>query len=181
MKKSSLKIMAVLGCSLFAGHTVAESEAPTDNSGKLDFSMKAMHILGDAGNGYDPSEGSSYLIKLKYLTPGWHQAKLGVGFYNAGDLFNLTDFDAAADSDKRLARGMFVTDDGQEKSHMGEFYLNYTRENFTVNGGRQLYKTPLTTIAYSTMPNFHTAFGISSDAIPGFSLSLDQVTQMSFG
>ncbi|MCG8037567.1 MAG: hypothetical protein JAZ19_11075 [Candidatus Thiodiazotropha taylori] len=181
MKKSSLKIMAVLGCSLFAGQAVAESEAPTDNSGNLDFSLKAMHILGDAGNGYDPSEGSSYLIKLKYLTPSWHQAKLGVGFYNAGDLFNLTDFDAAADSDKRLARGMFVTDDGQEKSHMGEFYLNYTRDNFTVNGGRQLYKTPLTTLAYSTMPNFHTAFGVSSDALPGFSISLDQVTQMSFG
>ncbi|MET0044909.1 MAG: hypothetical protein ABW100_15480, partial [Candidatus Thiodiazotropha sp. 6PLUC3] len=159
----------------------AEDSTSTGDVGKLDFSLKAMHILGDAGNGYDPSEGSAYLIKLKYLTPSWKDLKLGVGFYNVGDLFNLTDFDAAADSDKRLARGMFVTDDGQEKSHMGEFYLNYTHEKFVVNGGRQLYKTPLTTITYSTMPNFHTAFGISTSAIPKLKLSLDQVTQISFG
>ncbi|MES9859526.1 MAG: OprD family outer membrane porin [Candidatus Thiodiazotropha sp. LLP2] len=182
MKIKKVCLVMLAGGSIFFGQAVtAKEEAVAGDMGKLDFNLKAMHILGDAGNGYDPSEGSAYMIKLKYLTPSWKDLKVGVGFYNVGDLFNLTDFDAAGDSDKRLARGMFVTDDGQEKSHMGEFYLNYKHEKFVVNGGRQLYKTPLTTIAYSTMPNFHTAFGVSTSAIPNLKLSLDQITQMSFG
>ena len=182
MKTKRLRLAVAVGGVLFFGQAFADGQMKSDNSGKVNFNIKAMHILGDAGNGYDPSEGSSYLIKLKYLTPSWNSAKIGVGFYNAGDLFNLTDFDAAAaDSDKRLARGMFVTDDGQEKSLMGEFYVNYTHEKFDFNGGRQLFNTPLTNITYSTMPNFHTAFGVSTTAVPDFTLSLDQVTQMSFG
>jgi hypothetical protein len=64
---------------------------------------------------------------------------------------------------------------------MGEFYLNYAGEGFEINAGRQLYNTPLTDITYSTMPNFHTAFGISTTAVSGLKLSFDQVTQMSFG
>ena len=166
---------------MFLGQAFAEEQKQAANAGKVDFRLKAMHILGDAGNGYDPSEGSSYLLKLKYITPSWKNAKIGVGFYTAGDLFNLTDFDAAADSDKRLARGMFVTDDGQEKSLLGEFYVDYTHDDYVLKGGRQLYKTPLTTLAYSTMPNFHTAFGVTTTALPDFKLTLDQVTQMSFG
>jgi hypothetical protein len=44
-----------------------------------------------------------------------------------------------------------------------------------------MYATPLTTITYSTMPNFHTVFGINTTALSGFKLSFDQVTQMSLG
>ncbi len=96
---------------------------------------------------------------------------------------NMTDFDAmATDPDEdEVARGMFVTDDGSEKSLMGEFYLNYGGEGFEINAGRQLYDTPLTNIPYSTMPNFHTAFGISTTAVSDLKLSFDQITQMSFG
>ncbi len=151
------------------------------NSGQVSAELKAMTILDAADNGYDPSEGTAYLVKLKYETPSWNNAKFGLGFYNAGDLLNHTDFDKANDPDKRLARGMFVTDDGSEKSLMGEFYLKYDAGNFGINAGRQLYDTPLTNITYSTMPNFHTVFGINTTAVPGLKLSLDQVTQMSFG
>lgn len=162
-------------------HMSGEADHGTD-FGKVDFHVKSMHILGDDGNGYDPSEGTAYLVKLKYLTPSWNGAKLGIGFYNNGDLLNLTDFDkAASDPDKRLARGMFVNGTGEETSQMGELYVNYAAEKFEINAGRQIYKTPLTTISYSTMPNFHTAFGISTTALEGFKFSFDQVTQMSFG
>ena len=180
--KLKLLPLAIAGCIMAAPVTAADDKAAAANSGKVSAELKAMGIIGDDGNGYDPSEGTAYLVKLKYLTPSWKRAKLGIGFYNAGDLLNLTEFDeAAADPDKRLARGMFVTDDGSEKSLMGEFYVTYTGEGFAVNAGRQSYKTPLTTITYSTMPNFHTVYGISTTAIPDFKLSLDQVTQMSFG
>jgi hypothetical protein len=105
-----------------------------------------------------------------------------MGFYNNGDFLNMTDFDAGnLDPDKRVARGMFVDDFGKETSLMGEFYVKFAGEDFAFNAGRQLYKTPLTDITYSTMPNFHTAFGVSTTAISDWKLSFDQVTQMSFG
>ena len=182
MQKLKLLPLAMAACAFALPVTAADIEAGGKDLGQVNGEFKVMHILGAADNGYDPSEGTAYLVKLKYLTPSWNNAKLGIGFYNAGDFLNMTDFDAAAtDPDKRLARGMFVTDDGSEKSLMGEFYLNYAGEGFEINAGRQLYTTPLTDITYSTMPNFHTAFGISTTAVSDLKLSFDQVTQMSFG
>lgn len=177
--KFKLLPLAIAGC-IMAAPVAAEDQKPTSNTGKVSAMLKAMHILDAEDNGYDPSTGTAYLVKLKYVTPSWNNAKLGIGFYNAGDLLNMTDFDIDPTSE-RLARGMFVTDLGTEKSVMGEFYLNYAGEGFEVNAGRQLYDTPLTNITYSTIPNFHTVFGISTTAVPDFKLSLDQVTQMSFG
>ncbi len=178
--KLKLLPLAIAGC-IMAAPVNAADEKPAANSGKVSAELKSMVILDAEDNGYDPSEGWSYLVKLKYETPSWNNAKMGIGFYNAGDFLNQTDFDKANDPDKRLARGMFVTDDGSEKSLMGEFYLKYDGGNFGAHGGRQLYDTPLTNITYSTMPNFHTVFGINTTAIDGLKLSLDQVTQMSFG
>lgn len=186
MNKKVKYLTAVIAGCILAGPAMANSQmaggAGHDTGfGNVDLHVKSMHVLGSDDNGYDPSEGTAYLVKLKYLTPSWNNAKLGVGFYNTGDLLNLTDFDEAKDPDKKLARGMFVNDTGNETSLMGEFYVNYVGDKFEINAGRQLYQTPLTTITYSTMPNFHTAFGISTTALEGFKLSFDQVTQMSLG
>lgn len=178
--RKNLLSLSIAAC-MFTGQVFAAADAST-NDGKVDAQLKFVHVLGDAGNGYDPSEGTAYLAKLKYTTPTWNNLKLGTGFYVNGDFLNMTDFDAAAsDPDKRLARGLFVTNDGEEKALLGEFYVNYTNDMFEVNAGRQLYDTPLTTITYSTMPNFHTAFGVAAKPTDGLKLSFDQVTQMSFG
>lgn len=158
------------------------ADQSTQDNGKVEAQVKAMHILGDAGNGYDPSEGTSYLGKLKYTTPTWKNLSAGIGFYVNGDLLNLTDFDAATETDNRLARGMFVTDDGKEKSQLGEMYLKYKiNDMFSLVGGRQLYSTPLTKITYSTMPNFHTAYGLRAAPTNGLTIHADLVTQMSLG
>jgi hypothetical protein len=180
-KKLKYLPLAMVACACAMPVSAMQLESGGKDLGQVNGQFKFMHILDADDNGYDPSEGTAYLVKLKYLTPSWHDAKLGLGFYNAGDFLNMTDFDAAAEPDKRLARGMFVTDDGSEKSLMGEFYMNYAGEGFAINLGRQLYTTPLTDITYSTMPNFHTAFGISTTAVSDLTLSFDQVTQMSFG
>lgn len=77
-----------------------------EGNGKLNVSVKAMSILDAKSNKYDPNDGSSYVLKVKYETPKWNNLKLGVGLYNAGDLLGMTDFGT-----ERVARGMFVTDD----------------------------------------------------------------------
>ena len=174
LKRNTIGILALslMSSSLYA----AGSSKKAENKGKLDFSIKAMTILAGDDNGYDPNDGTSYLLTLKYLTPAWNNLKFGVGMYSAGDLFNLTDFDT-----ERVARGMFVTDDGSEKTQLGQAYLDYNPGKFRLFGGRMDYKSPLTTITSSTIPNFHTVYGASTTAIPKTKLGIAQITQMSFG
>jgi hypothetical protein len=145
-------------------------------NGKLNGSIKAMSILDAKDNAYDPNNGSSYLFKLKYESPIKNNLKLGVGLYNSGDLFSLTDFDT-----ERVARGMFVTDDGSNKTQFGEIYLDYKTKKVHAFGGRMKYNTPLTKNSSSTMPNFHTVFGASVVINPKTKVGVAQVTEMSFG
>ena len=144
--------------------------------GTLDFEVKGMTILDAKDNGYDPNDGTAYLLKLRYLTPTFKGFSVGGGLYAAGDLFNLTDFDT-----ERVARGMFVTDDGSSESQLGEIFLRYRHDKFGLDLGRQRYATPLTTTLYSTIPNFYTAYSVNTNALSGFTFGLSQVTEMSFG
>lgn len=173
-KKQALGILTL--CLVSAPVFAIDLNKDGKDRGKLNLSVKAMTILGAEDNGYDPNDGTSYLLKLKYQTPSWNNLKLGVGTYTAGDLFNITDFGT-----ERVARGMFVTNDGSEKTQLGEAYLEYKPGKYQLYGGRMDYKTPLTTILTSTMPTFHEVYGASTTAIPNTKLGIAQITQMSFG
>jgi hypothetical protein len=174
MKKYTLGLMGL--CLISAPVLAADVQKDSKDSGKVDLSIKAMTILDAEDNGYDPNDGTAYLLKLKYETASWNKIKLGVGMYTNGDLFNLTDFDT-----ERVARGMFVTDDGSEKSQLGELYLDYKPGDSHLYGGRMIYKTPLTTIKYSTMPNFYNVYGASTKIFSKAKIGIAQITDMSFG
>ncbi len=178
MKKHTIKIMAL--CLMSAPVWAADIQKDGKDMGKVDLSIKAMSILDANDNGYDPSEGTAYLLKLKYETASWNNVKLGVGMYTNGDLLNLTDFDVDP-ATQRTAKGMFVTDNGDEKSQLGELYLDYKPGKYHIYGGRKIYKTPLTTITYSTMPNFYNVFGASTTAFGNTKFGIAQITDMSFG
>jgi hypothetical protein len=163
-------------CLMSAPVWAADLQKDGKDLGKVELSIKAMSIIDAEDNGYDPNDGTAYLLKLKYETTEWNNVKLGVGMYTNGDLFNLTDFDT-----ERVARGLFVTDDGSEKSQLGELYLDYKPGEYHLYGGRKIYKTPLTTITYSTMPNFYNVYGASTTALSKTKLGIAQITDMSFG
>ncbi|MES9822746.1 MAG: OprD family outer membrane porin, partial [Candidatus Thiodiazotropha sp.] len=175
MKRLACTSAAVLGLYVNSAMAVSITSDGKD-LGNLDVLIKGMSILSAKDNGYDPNNGTSYLLKLKYESQAWNNLKAGVGFYANGDVFGITDFDT-----ERVARGMFVTDDGSTKSHLGELYLKYDAEKFTLIGGNQRYATPLTTTTYSNIPNFYRAYGASTSAIEGFELGVAQITEMSFG
>lgn len=153
-----------------------------EGNGKLDASIKAMHVVSGKDNGFDPDRGTGYLLKLKYVTPTKNNLKAGFGAYASGDLFGLTDFDSG-----KPALGMFVTDEpgneGDTFAQLGEAYLDWTPENYHVYGGRMTYKTPLTNNAPSSlMPSFFTVFGASTTALhPDLEIGLARATQMSMG
>src|SRR5690606_36381700 len=87
--------------------------------GTLDIMFKGMTIISDEKNGFAPSNGSGYLVKLKYESPEilFDDLKLGVGMYVNGD-GGLTDWDKnnAADGRDKGAYGMVVDADGESKA-----------------------------------------------------------------
>jgi len=174
MKKTTLGIIGL--CLTSAPAWAVDLQKDGKDLGKVDLSVKAMTVLNAKDNGYDPNDGSSYLVKLKVETADWNKLKLGIGMYANGDLLNQTNFDT-----ERVARGMFVTDDGSEKSQMGELYLDYNPGKYHLYGGRKIYKTPLTTITYSTIPNFYNVYGASTTVLAKTKFGIAQITDMSFG
>lgn len=148
--------------------------------GKFNAAVKGMHIVSDAGNGFDPSNGTSYMLKLKYQTPDFDGLRVTLGHYTTGDLFGLTDFSPTPGSE-RLARGMFMNADGDTDYQLGEIFGRYQGEMFDVQIGRGLLDTPLTKNAYSNTPNFYSAATADVRPMKGLSVGAGIITEMSFG
>ncbi|MBE0513367.1 OprD family outer membrane porin [Sulfurimonas sp.] len=151
--------------------------------GSIDLMLKAMTVIDDEKNGFAPSNGSGYLVKLKYETPDvWLDGlKVGVGMYVNGDA-GLTEWDEkGAPTYDKGAYGMVVDVDGESKALMGEFYLSYKHQYFDAKFGRQTLDTPLTKINTSLMPNFYEAYMLGTNVIEGLRLTAGQITKMSLG
>ncbi len=144
--------------------------------GTLDMQVKVNGVASAKDNGFDPNDGAAYLLKGKYITPKANGFSAAAGVYVNGDLFGLTDWDT-----ERVARGLFVDDNGDDTAQLTEIYARYDSDKFNVFGGRMLLDTPLTKNAYSTIPNAYTAFGAGFTPMDKLSLGLTQITEMSFG
>lgn len=155
--------------------------------GNINGQIKAMHIFDDAGNAYDPSSGTSYMVKLKYVSPNLSGFKLGIASYTSGDLLGQTKFGSDITPHKeRTAGGLFTTKSGEQVdgttvTQLGEAFVRYNSKNISFHGGRQILNTPLTKIKSSNIPNFYTVAGVSTQAINKLKLGLTQITEMSYG
>lgn len=151
--------------------------------GTLDVVFKGMTVLHDDNNRFAPSNGSGYLVKLKYESPDTllDGLKYGVGVYVNGDA-GLTNWDDNNPTDKdKGAYGMVVDADGDSKGLLGELYLSYKHQYFDAKFGRQTLDTPLTKIQVSLMPNFYEAYMLGTNVIDGLRLTAGQITKISFG
>ncbi|MFA5233268.1 MAG: OprD family outer membrane porin [Sulfurimonas sp.] len=148
--------------------------------GTLDFMLKGITVIDDEKNGWAPSEGSGYLVKLKYETPDamFDGLKVGVGMYANGDA-GLTDW--TPDDGGKAAGGLVVDTEGDSKSLMGELYVSYKNEYIDAKFGRQELDTPLTKIQVSLMPNFYEAYMLGTNVIDGLRLTAGHITEMSMG
>ena len=148
--------------------------------GTLDFMLKGITVIDDEKNGWAPSEGSGYLVKLKYETPDvWADGlKVGVGMYANGDA-GLTDW--TPNDGGKPAGGLVVDTEGDSKSLMGELYVSYKNEYIDAKFGRQELDTPLTKIQVSLMPNFYEAYMLGANVMDGLRLTAGHITKMSMG
>lgn len=162
----------------------AEIDIDGKKAGNLDLMLKAMTIIDDERNGFAPSNGSGYLVKLRYETPDilLDGLKAGAGVYVNGDA-GLTKWDENNEADgwNKGAYGVVVDKDGNSKALIGEAFVSYKHEYFDAKFGRQELNTPLTKIQVSLMPNFYEAYMLGTDVVDGLRLTLGQITNMSFG
>jgi len=173
-------VLACLICT--TSFSVAAKDLVSDgvDYGKLSGGLMAAHVITGDENGFDPSQGSAYMATLKYHSPSFSGFSFGLGEYLVGDLFGLSEFTPSDPTDK-LARGLFVTDDGSSKGLLGEVFLQYKNGMVGVKAGRQMVDTPLTKASYSTMPNFYGAAMADIKPTEDLSFKLGQITEMSFG
>lgn len=181
MKKGIVLSLSALVATQVMG---ANIEIAGKDAGDLTMQFKAMTVLSDKKNGFAPSNGTGYLVKLKYetadiLTEG---LKIGVGTYVNGDA-GLTKWDEnnLADGYNKGAYGMVTDESGASKGILGEMYLSYKHKYFDAKLGRQTIKTPLTQIQASLTPNFYEAYMLGTEAIDGLRLTAGHITKMSLG
>ena len=171
---------ALVGSAMLQGASV---DIDGYRGGTLDFMLKGIYVIDDHKNGFAPSNGGGYLVKVKHVTPDiWvDNLKVGVGVYVNGDA-GLTDWDknSAPEYDKG-AYGLSVDVDGASKALMGEFFVTYKNSYFDAKLGRQTLDTPLTKIQVSLMPNFYEAYMLGTNVVDGLRLNAGHITKMSFG
>lgn len=148
--------------------------------GTFNATLKAQHVVDSKDNGFDPSDGTAYMIALRYSTPDFDGFKVKLGHYTSGDLFDITDFDVNP-ANARVARGLFINEEGGVDYQLGEIYGLYQSELFDIQIGRSLLDTPLTKIAYSLTPNFYTAGMTTIRPMKGLSFKAGLITEMSYG
>ncbi|WP_373001326.1 OprD family outer membrane porin [Sulfurimonas sp.] len=178
MKKIAISIAALAGTMVLqAADAPKVEETSLLSGGVVSGQLKAMHIISDKDNAWTPNDGSGYLGTLKYVTPEVLDGlKFGAAFYINGDT-GLTKWDAG----KKNALGMFTATQGQDKSELGQAYVEYKNEMLSFKGGRQILNTPLTKIKWSLMPNFYDAYMLGTEKVTGFSFNLGHITRMSYG
>ncbi len=152
-------------------------------AGEIELKFKGMTVLSDKKNGFTPSNGTAYLIKLKYqtgdiLTEG---LSVGVGMYANGDAGLTTWDERSAPNYNKPAMGMVVDVNGSSKALTGELYLDYKYEFVHARAGRQILKTPLTVIKTSLMPNFYEAYMLDAVPTDGLKITAGHISKVSFG
>lgn len=177
--KKAIKLSLVAG--LFGCTMAQAADVVIDGyrGGTLDLMLKGIYVIDDEKNGWAPSNGAGYLVKLKYETPDvWMNGlKAGVGVYVNGDA-GLTKWDEPMN---KGAGGLVVDFEGASKALMGELYVSYKNEYIDAKFGRQELDTPLTKIQVSLMPNFYEAYMLGANVAEGLRLTAGHITKIAFG
>ena len=181
MKFIMKPIFGAMALALITANATAAETPKEDQGGTLTAQVKVHHVVDGKDNGYDVNSGTAELFKLKYLSSSVSGAKLGMGFYAVGDLFDQTDVNAT--SEGRPGTGLYIVESGNTKPTMhtmvGELYIDYTREALNVYGGRMIFDSPLTTSSENLLPDFHQVLGANYKINKAFNVGLTQMTKMS--
>ena len=174
------RVVAALAILLPGSALAYDLDFNGNNYGTFNATLKAQHVVDAKDNGFDPSDGTAYMVALKYATPDLGGLKLKLGHYTSGDLFSITDFDVNT-SKARVARGLFINEKGHTDYQLGEILIDYKGDMADFQIGRSMLNTPLTKNSYSLTPNFYSAALATARPMKGLSLKAGLITEMSYG
>lgn len=191
MKKSFVSLVAaiVLAVPVMAEELKVKVDPSAD---KISGKFKLMHIVDGAYSGtsqakndnkFDTSTGSAALLNVKYKTKSVNNISAVFNHFTLADT-GLTDNDAATAGDEKAAKGMFInypSNGTSTFSILGEAYVNYKTKADNAKIGRQLWKTPLTTIKFSTMPTFFQGASYERKIGKEITFHAANMTKMAFG
>lgn len=105
-------------------------------AGKVSGQIRAAYINQDNAVDTD-TYGTSLGGVLKFETAAWHDIKLGLGAYISQKLHVAT-----GDKDEGKANPDLFAADTDSYTYVGEAYIDYSANDFTLRIGRQLIDTP---------------------------------------
>ncbi len=168
-----LTISTLLSSMLFASSSFKNSIV----KGKATGSIQVHHVFYDLKNGYAPSTGSSLGGTIKYESGNYNGFKAGVAFHSVGDS-GLSDKN---NPNKKMAGGLFISSDFKRKNILGEAYIEYKNLNRELKIGRQMFKSPMTSNVFTTIPTFYEAILFKEKSLKDTVITIAQIDKISFG
>ena len=150
----------------------------TIDDGSIHGYIRAHHIFSGTDNGFDKVTGSTLGLGLGYGLEVTSGLKIGAEFYGVMDS-GLTDTD-----EKLIAYGQFMntikSPNELDAGYAWGAHIRYEGEGFKVQLARSQFKSPMTKIQITHVPNLYEYARLDADILGG-NASLSYITKMSYG
>ena len=150
----------------------------TVDDGRIHGYLRAHHIFNGTDNGFDKVTGSTLGIGLGYGVEIVSGLKVGAEFYGVMDS-GLTDTD-----EKLIAYGQFMntikSPNELDAGYAWGAHIKYIGENFKVLLARSQFRSPVTKIQITHVPNLYEYARLDGKVLGG-NASLSIITKMSYG
>lgn len=150
----------------------------TVDDGRIHGYLRAHHIFNGTDNGYDKVTGSTLGIGLGYGQEIFPGLKVGAEFYGVMDS-GLTDTD-----EKLIAYGQFMntikSPNELDAGYAWGAHIRYEGEGFKVQLARSQFKSPMTKIQITHVPNLYEYARLDGKVLGG-NASLSYISKMSYG
>jgi len=150
----------------------------TVDDGSFHGYLRAHHIFDGTNNGYDKVTGSTLGLGLGYGVEVTSGLKIGAEFYGVMDS-GLTDTD-----EKLIAYGQFMntikSPNELDAGYTWGAHIRYEGEGFKAQIARSQFKSPMTKIQITHVPNMYEYARLDAKVLGG-NASLSYITKMSYG
>jgi hypothetical protein len=150
----------------------------TVDDGSFHGYLRAHHIFNGTDNGYDKVTGSTLGLGLGYGMEVASGLKIGAEFYGVMDS-GLTDTD-----EKLIAYGQFMntikSPDELDAGYTWGAHIRYEGEGFKAQLARSQFKSPMTKIQITHVPNMY-EYARVDGKVWGGNASLAYISKMSYG
>ncbi len=150
----------------------------TADDGSFHGYLRAHHIFNGTDNGYDKVTGSTLGLGLGYGVEVTSGLKVGAEFYGVMDS-GLTDT-----NEKAIAYGQFMntikSPNELDPGYTWGTHIRYEGEGFKVQLARSQFKSPMTKIQITHVPNMYEYARLDGKVLGG-NASLSFISKMSYG